>query len=148
MLASLFHHLFGEIFSLAHTLCVVACSHPTHLVWSVCGLWSVVHGHEQGGASTIFINGTALHVFLRVSSLPLRVVLFVRGRLLLSETEAPSLAQNEQRTEAFSLGRHRPLLLGTYIIVALRGCGTTYITQHVSLRLGQLFCSYDHVSCV
>ena len=74
-----------------------------------------------------------------------RVVLFVRVRLLLSETEELRHWHNEQRTEGFSLVGLVPL--GTYIIViAVRGCGTTYIRNTsvesiltTDLRLGQRF---------
>ena len=134
-------------------------------VWSLfpsntsCVGRSVVCGPRPRGKEELrpfiyYCTRTALHVFLRLPSLPLRVVaslVRVHRSLLLSETEAPSLAQNEQRTEALlarSASSSSSWHIQLYIVVALRGCGTTYITQHVSLRLGQRFRSYDHVSCV
>ena len=94
MLASSFHHL--AKFLDWHTpqersLCVVACS-IQHIL---CGR-SVVCGPRAHEARRSFepflcINGTALHVFLRLPSLPLRVVaslVRVHGSLLLSETES------------------------------------------------------------
>ena len=89
---------------LKNGLSVVAAPHI------LCGR-SVVCGPRPRGKEELrpFIyHCTALHVFLRLSSLPLRVVLFVRFRLLLSETESSVIGTKRTTHGRFSLVGHRP----------------------------------------
>ena len=113
---------------------------PSGRCWHIlCG--SVVPSHpRRDGEWPGGEHCSALHVFLRLPSLPLRVVLFLFafGSLLLSETE---WLRHWQRTEGFSLVGHRP---SSSWHIHYRVKPHTYATSVESslttyLRLGQRF---------
>lgn len=153
LVASSFHHSKDAKFlELAHptssrtvlsALWSVVCGRRRLLHTScVVGLWSVVCGPRPRGKEELrplIYHCTALHVCIpSIVVSALRVVLFVRGRLLLSETES-SVIGTKRTTHGRFLARrgHRP---SSSWHIHYRYCiervWNHIHTQRVSLRLG------------
>ena len=130
---------------LKNGLSVVACT--THLVWSVCGLWSMAT--RQGRASTIYLS------LYSITCIP-SIVVSAFESCALRSLSAAALGDRELRhwhktNNARKVLARRPssLFFLAHTLSLPRYCiervWNHIHTQHVSLRLGQRFCSC--VSC-
>ena len=116
---------------LSRTVLSVVCGRLLHTS-CVVGLWFVVHGHEPRGKGRASTTNLSLYSITCIPS----IVVSAFESCVLRSRSAAALRDRELRhwhktNNARKVSRSSaivPLLLGTYIIViALRGCGTTYI---------------------